>query len=209
MAAFFVAKKRATDSISLDGLGMLRQGLKQRASGFRDLDIDYVGAALTILRTALEVKNYYVEGLLRQVGLTPARLSLLMALFLSGERALTASNLGELLVVSPGNITGLVDGLVTDGLVRRVDCPGDRRAVVVELTARGYRFVRWLAPLHFRLIRSLMSGLSRGQARSLTRLLDEVRKQVRRAPPPTGRRRLRRRGSSTSSPASCGATATS
>ena len=179
-----MSKKRATESTFQDGLGMLRRGLKRRASGFPDLDVDYVGAALTILRTALEVRNYYAEGLLRQVGLTPARLNLLMALFLCGDRSLRASELGELLVVSPGNITGLVDGLVKDRLVHRVADPGDRRAVAVELTARGCRLVRWLAPLHFRLIRSLMSGLSRPQARSLARLLDEVRKQVRRAPPP-------------------------
>jgi len=126
---------------------------------------------------------------LRQVGLTPARLNLLMVLFLCGDRALTVSELGELLVVSPGNITGLVDGLVKDRLVRRVAYPGDRRAVAFELTTRGCRLVRWLAPLHPRLIRSLMSGLSRAQARSLARLLDEMRKRVRRAPAPTISRR--------------------
>jgi DNA-binding MarR family transcriptional regulator len=184
-----VAKKRATESMSQDGLGMLRQGLKQWAPRLPDLDVDYVGAALAILRTALEVKNYYAEGLLRQVDLTPARLSLLMALYLCGDQALTSSALGELLVVSPGNITGLVDGLAADRLVRRVADPSDRRAVVVELTARGRRFVRWLAPLHFRVIRSLMSGLSKAQARSLAGLLDEVRKQIRSTPQPSITRR--------------------
>jgi len=114
-----VSKKRATESTSQDGLGMLRRGLKRRASTLPDLDVEYVSAALTILRTALEVRNYYAEGLLRQVGLTPARLNLLMALFLCGDRSLRASELGELLVVSPGNITGLVDGLVKDRLVHR------------------------------------------------------------------------------------------
>jgi len=56
-----VSKKRATESTSQDGLGMLRRGLKRRASTLPDLDVEYVSAALTILRTALEVKNYYVE----------------------------------------------------------------------------------------------------------------------------------------------------
>jgi hypothetical protein len=53
-----------------------------------------------------------------------------------------------------------------------------------ELTEKGRRFVRWFAPIHFRLIGSFMSALSRSKARSLTRLLDEVRKQVRGAPTP-------------------------
>ena len=165
-----------------DGLGQLRAGLRRKGSRLPDLDADYVDAALTILRTALEIKTYYTTALLTRIKLTPGRLNLLMALFLSADRALKASDLGELLVVSPGNITGLVDGLAKDRLVRRVAEPADRRAVLVELTERGRRFVRWLAPLHFRLIRSLLSGLSRAEARSLTRLLDQVRGQIRRAP---------------------------
>lgn len=56
-----MSKKRATESTFQDGLGMLRRGLERWASGLPDFDVDYVGAALTILHTALEVKNYYVE----------------------------------------------------------------------------------------------------------------------------------------------------
>ncbi len=170
-----------------NGLRVLRRGLKQRASKLPGFDFAYIDAALTILRTALEIKNYYVAALLNQIDLTPARMGLLMTLFLSEGQAALASELGELLVVTPGNITGLVDGLAKDRLVRRVTPPGDRRAVSIELTEQGRRFVRWFAPIHFRLIRSLMSGLSRAQARSLARLLDEVRKQVRSAPAPAVR----------------------
>ncbi len=184
-APFPLRAKRTSESPARgDGLSVLRQGLKQRASRLPNFDFDYIDAALTILRTALEIKNYYMVALLNQVDLTPARLGLLMALFLCEDRAVLASELAELMVVTPGNITGLVDGLAKDRLVRRVTYPGDRRAVLIELTEKGRRFVRWFAPIHFRLIRSLMSGLSRPQARSLARLLDEVRKQVLRVPPP-------------------------
>jgi len=128
-----VSKKRATESTSQDGLGMLRRGLKRRASTLPDLDVEYVSAALTILRTALEVRNYYAEGLLRQVGLTPARLNLLMALFLCGDRSLRASELGELLVVSPGNITGLPPC----ALARTASLPADSLADVGTQQASG------------------------------------------------------------------------
>lgn len=168
-----------------NGLGVLRQGLKQKASRLSNFDFPYIDAALTILRTALEIKNYYVTALLNQVDLTPARLGLLMALFVSEGQAVLSSELGELLIVTPGNITGLVDGLAKDRLVRRVPYPGDRRAVSIELTDKGRSFVRWFAPVHFRVIRSLMSRLSKAQARSLVRLLDEVRKQVHSVQPPT------------------------
>lgn len=179
------AKRTSESPARGDGLGALRQGLKQRASRLPNYDFDYIDVALTILRTGLEIKNYYMVALLNQVDLTPARLGLLMALFLCEDEAVLASELAELMVVTPGNITGLVDGLAKDRLVRRVTHPGDRRAVVIKITGKGRRFIRWFAPIHFRLIRSLMSGLSRAQARSLSRLLDEVRKRVRGTPPPT------------------------
>jgi DNA-binding MarR family transcriptional regulator len=181
------AKRTNESAAQGDGLGVLRQGLKQSASRLPNFDFDYIDVALTLLRTALEIKSYYMVALLNQVDLTPARLGLLMALFLCEDQAVPASELAELMVVTPGNITGLVDGLVKDRLVRRVTYPGDRRAVLIELTEKGRRFVRWFAPIHFRLIRSLMSGLSRTQARSLARLLDAVRKQVRSVPPPVVR----------------------
>ena len=42
-------------------LACCAEALERWASGLPDFDVDYVGAALTILHTALEVKNYYVE----------------------------------------------------------------------------------------------------------------------------------------------------
>lgn len=187
---FVLLTKGAGESIAGgDGLDVLRRGLKQKASRVPNFDFAYVDAVLTILRTALEIKNYYAAALLKHVDLTPARMSLLMTLFLSEGQVVLASELGELLVVTPGNVTGLVDGLVSDRLVRRVTYPGDRRAVLVELTEEGRRFIRWFAPIHFQLIRSLLSGLSRAQARSLAKLLDAVRERIRSVPPPTITRR--------------------
>jgi DNA-binding MarR family transcriptional regulator len=45
--------------------------------------------------------------------------------------------LGEALGVAPSTATRMVDQLVRKRLVRRIDAPGDRRAVCVELTPKG------------------------------------------------------------------------
>jgi DNA-binding MarR family transcriptional regulator len=52
--------------------------------------------------------------------------------------------LAEMLDVSPRTVTGLVDNLVRDGLVRRVDDPDDRRSVHAELTEQGRELVKSL-----------------------------------------------------------------
>jgi long-chain acyl-CoA synthetase len=52
-----------------------------------------------------------------------------------------ASALAEKLAVSRPSVTGVVDGLVTRGLVRRVDDPADRRRVGHDLTDAGRRLL--------------------------------------------------------------------
>jgi DNA-binding MarR family transcriptional regulator len=44
--------------------------------------------------------------------------------------------------VSNGNVTGIVDRLVEDGLVVRVPVEGDRRAMLVRLTRKGRERIR-------------------------------------------------------------------
>ena len=56
------------------------------------------------------------------------------------ERAPEGLKMNELsrrMMVTGGNVTGITDQLVAEGLVERVDVAGDRRAWRVRLTARG------------------------------------------------------------------------
>ena len=47
------------------------------------------------------------------------------------------SEISNMLRVSNGNITGIVDKLTEEGLALRVAVPGDRRAQSVRLTPKG------------------------------------------------------------------------
>src|SRR5207342_3792621 len=56
------------------------------------------------------------------------------------DRAPNGMTLGELsqrMMVSNGNITGLVERLAEQGLIRRRPLPNDRRVQIVSLTAEG------------------------------------------------------------------------
>lgn len=67
--------------------------------------------------------------------LTRARAELLWRVADSGP--LTQSTLSDALQCTPRNVTGLVDALEADGLVRRDPHPSDRRATLVALTNEG------------------------------------------------------------------------
>jgi DNA-binding MarR family transcriptional regulator len=95
------------------------------------------------------------------LGLTPSRTHLLWEV---GQRGPVPQRvLAEALRVTPRAVTGLVDALVHDGLVTREPHPGDRRATLVTLTARGETLVTQLKRDHKALARALFAPMSRSE----------------------------------------------
>ncbi len=82
---------------------------------------------------ALEAK---VEATLAAVGLSSPKFTVLSELVASGQ-AVSLSELASRLSCVRSNMTQLVDRLEADGLVRRVNCPSDRRSVKAEITELG------------------------------------------------------------------------
>jgi len=91
---------------------------------------------------------------------------------------LTMGELSRRLMVSNGNVTGLVDRLVGEGLVERRPAPGDRRAQMVKLTQAGRKTFEKLAPEHGGWIDGLFAGLDRGQLETLFELLGDLKWSV-------------------------------
>jgi DNA-binding MarR family transcriptional regulator len=73
---------------------------------------------------------------------------------------LTMSDLSRRLIVSNGAITGLVDKLMTAGLVMRQDDPRDRRSVIVRLTRKGRENFLRMARRHEEWVISILGELS-------------------------------------------------
>jgi DNA-binding MarR family transcriptional regulator len=90
--------------------------------------------------------------------------------------------LSRYLMVTGGNVTGLTDQLVRDGLVERVDDPEDRRSYLVRLTPAGRTDFASMAREHEQWLVSLFGGLAPGQKDTLFALLGELRLQLVRNP---------------------------
>jgi len=82
---------------------------------------------------ALEAK---VEDALERAGLSGPKYSVLSAL-VTANNPLSLSELATKLSCVRSNMTQLVDRLEADGLVRRAQCPEDRRLVKAEITDEG------------------------------------------------------------------------
>lgn len=100
------------------------------------------------------------------------------------DKAPGGMKLGELsqrLMVSNGNITGLVDRLLVQGLLDRQPAPNDRRAQFVKLTAEGRRSFRAMAAAHEAWIAEIFADLTAAERDALMRLLGRAKAVARRS----------------------------
>ncbi len=114
---------------------------------------------LRVLRATRHVEAELRERLRESFDTTLPRFDVLAALY-RWQEGLKMSELSRVLVVSNGNVTGIVERLVRDGLVRRVPIEHDRRATRVRLTPRGRRRFERMAIEHEAWIDDLFSSLS-------------------------------------------------
>jgi DNA-binding MarR family transcriptional regulator len=98
------------------------------------------------------------------------------------DKAPSGMPLGELsqrMMVSNGNVTGLVERLVEQGLLERHASPNDRRAQLVNLTGDGRRSFRAMARTHENWIAEIFADLSPSEIEALMRLLAKTKASAR------------------------------
>ena len=98
------------------------------------------------------------------------------------EKAAAGLTLGELsrrMMVSNGNITGLVERLVESGHIVREPHATDRRVAYVRLTEAGHAAFAEMATVHAAWIAELFCGLPAPELRTLLRLLGALKTSVR------------------------------
>ena len=138
-----------------------------------------------------------IEGEVRRrlrdsFGVTLPRFDLMAQL----DRAPGGMTLGELsqrMMVTNGNVTGLVDRLVAQNLVDRKPSPTDRRAQIVSLTPEGRKAFRAMARANGNWMGEMFADLSGGDISELMRLLDKAKASARKT---IGRARAAKRSTS-------------
>ncbi|MFQ5914605.1 MAG: MarR family winged helix-turn-helix transcriptional regulator [Nitrospinota bacterium] len=97
------------------------------------------------------------------------------------ERApdgLTMGQLSRRMMVSNGNVTGVVDCLVEEGFAERVAVPGDRRASFVRMTQRGREEFNKITPVHHSWIREMFHDMDRGDLDRLLNILGDLKSSI-------------------------------
>lgn len=133
---------------------------------------------LRLLTCTQIIEKQVRSGLRERFDTTLPRFDLMAQL----ERAPDGLKMNELsrrMMVTGGNVTGITDQLVSEGLVDRVDVAGDRRAWRVRLTAKGRKLFHELAHQHESWIVEAFAGLTDKEIATLHKLLGKVKDHAR------------------------------
>lgn len=128
------------------------------------------------MTSAFDAMDQVFSGHFARFGLSQPKFNALIQLRLAGDRGLTQSELGQKMLVSRANITGLVERLERDGLVSRTSDPEDKRALRVQITARGQELMEAFLPVHNDFVHESLSSLSDSEKGLLMELLAKMKK---------------------------------
>ena len=132
---------------------------------------------LRLLDTTTVVEKTVRSYLKNNCSSTLPRFDVLAAL----DRAaapVTMTELSEKLLVSNGNVTGLIARLVDDGLVARQADESDRRTQRVSLTSTGKRAFAAMAKQHESLVDRIFADVSDAEMERLLKLVTKLNRAV-------------------------------
>ena len=133
---------------------------------------------LRLLTCSTTIEQTISQRLRDEFGSTLPRFDMLSALDRAGDAGLTMGEAAGMLMVSNGNVTGLVDRLVETGHLARRPVPNDGRARVISLTALGRAEFRAMAAEHETWIAEMFADLTPREIADLLRLLAKTKRSA-------------------------------
>lgn len=152
---------------------MAQSNLQQELRKKQPFDSLEQAAILNILRTSDIFHNQFGK-LFREYGLTPSQYNVLRILRGEGKPMPSLEIASRMVQVVPA-ITGLLDRLQAQELVKRKRCTEDRRVVYIEITPKALKLLKQIDEPDLELHQKLIGHLSKDELRELSRLLEKAR----------------------------------
>ena len=121
-----------------------------------------------------EIRNLFRS----EFNVTLPRFDLMSTLYRE-QNGLTMGELSKRMLVSNGNVTGIVERLQKEGLVKRWVLPTDRRIYSVGLTPKGRADFKVLADRHKEWIDDILDGMTEEELTPMVTMMDSLREVLR------------------------------
>lgn len=133
---------------------------------------------LRLLRATRGIESELRERLRKEFSVTLPQFDVMAALARK-EDGMSMTELSRSLMVSNGNVTGIIDRLTAEKLVLRQAPANDRRSYIVRLTPKGVSHFAGMAKAHEAWIDGLLSDIGAGEADELIPQLEALAARVR------------------------------
>jgi DNA-binding MarR family transcriptional regulator len=133
---------------------------------------------LRLLRATRAIEAELRERLRVKFGITLPQFDVMAALYRRND-GMTMTELSRMLLVSNGNVTGIIDRLVSEGMVARQPSADDRRAFQVRLTPKGSTRFATIAKAHQDWVDTMLADFDGEDADLIIQHLDGLPARVR------------------------------
>lgn len=121
---------------------------------------------IRLLRAARTIEVELRDRLRKEFSITLPQFDVMAALA-RNEDGINMTELSRMLMVSNGNVTGIIDRLAAEKLVLRQAPANDRRSFIVRLTPKGATQFAVVAKTHEGWVDELLAGFSAAEAEAL------------------------------------------
>lgn len=133
---------------------------------------------IRLLRAARAIEAELRERLRKEFAVTLPQFDV-MATLARKEGGMSMTELSRMLMVSNGNVTGIIDRLATEKLVLRQAPANDRRSYIVRLTPKGASQFAVIAKAHESWVDELLLDVGGTEAEALIKQLDGLTTRIR------------------------------
>jgi DNA-binding MarR family transcriptional regulator len=133
---------------------------------------------IRLLRAARAIEAELRERLRKEFAVTLPQFDV-MATLARKEGGMSMTELSRMLMVSNGNVTGIIDRLATEKLVLRQAPANDRRSYIVRLTPKGASQFAVIAKAHESWVDELLLDVGGTEAKALIKQLDGLATRIR------------------------------
>ena len=113
----------------------------------------------------------------RELGLTGPQLTVMKLLETFGD--LSLSSLSERIRAQNSTVTGIIDRMEREGIVRRERSATDRRVVLIRLSDKGMKLAQRIQVEPMEIFKRALVDLSAADLKDLLRILGKLQKRVR------------------------------
>lgn len=170
------ARRSAATETQGEGAAAVPPQLREKLDGAPHSKLS-VRLWLRLLSCVMVVEKQVRRQMVEQFDSTLPRFDVMSALERRRD-GMVMRELSSSLLVSSGNVTGVVDRLIADGLASREIDPDDRRSIIVKLTPKGLRDFNKMASVHEQWFDNLFANLPDSRILDLLDSLAQVRAEI-------------------------------